>query len=111
MEEVLEGKDTIYLLTDHHRLDKCIELLHMRFEQHAWEDILTIADHLHSLAENMYNEAQKAHSQRLPYLFKAERPLVFYYGFAYLAKGTALQKLGLYDQAKEYILKYSELGW
>lgn len=54
MEEVLEGKDAIYLLTDHHRLDKCIELLHMRFAQHAWEDILTIADHLHSLAENMY---------------------------------------------------------
>jgi hypothetical protein len=111
MEEVLEGKDATYLLTDHHRLDKCIELLHLRFSQHAWEDILAIADHLHSLAEKMYNEAQEANLQKLPYLFKAERPLVFYYGFSYLAKGTALQKLGLYDQAREYILKYSELGW
>lgn len=111
MEEVLEGKDATYLLTDHHRLDKCIELLHLRFSQHAWEDILTIADHLHSLAETMYNEAQEASLRKLPYLFKAERPLVFYYGFSYLAKGTALQKLGLYDQARECILKYSELGW
>lgn len=111
MEEVLEGKDATYLLNNHHRLDKCIELLHLRFAQHAWQDILDIADHLHILSEEMYNEAQKARSQRIPYLFKAERPLVFYYGFSYLAKGTALQKLGLYDQAREYILKYSELGW
>ncbi|WP_311081073.1 hypothetical protein [Paenibacillus polymyxa] len=61
-----------------------------------------------SLAEKMYNEAQEANLQKSPYLLKAERPLVFYYGFSYLAKGTALQKLGFYDQAREYILKYSE---
>ncbi|KZE72224.1 hypothetical protein AV545_15790 [Paenibacillus jamilae] len=72
---------------------------------------MAIADHLHSLAEKMYNEAQEASLKKLPYLFKAERPLVFYYGFSYLAKGTALQKPRLYDQAREYILKYSELGW
>ncbi|MGG1672296.1 DNA-binding protein, partial [Paenibacillus sp. NRS-1783] len=111
MEEVLEGKDATYLLTDHHRLDKCVELLHLRFSQHAWEEISTISDYLHNSVEKMYNEAQEASFQNFPYLFKAARPLVFYYGFGYLAKGTALQKLGLYDQAREYILKYSELGW
>jgi hypothetical protein len=108
MEEVLEGKDATYLLTDHHRLDKCVELLHLRFSQHAWEEISTISD---NSVEKMYNEAQEASLKNFPYLFKAARPLVFYYGFGYLAKGTALQKLGLYDQAREYILKYSELGW
>ncbi|MGG1619688.1 DNA-binding protein [Paenibacillus sp. NRS-1782] len=108
MEDVLDGKGATYLLSNyHHNLDKCVELLHLRFTQHNWNDIIVISDYLHKISWDIYESRYKTGEASLD----AERPLIFYYGFSYLAKATALQKLGLFDEAREYILKYSELGW
>ncbi|KJD42478.1 hypothetical protein [Paenibacillus terrae] len=111
MEEVDLGEDIIFLLSDQHVLDKAVELLRLKFVQHEWDDIIVISDRLHSISDKIYNDHQKARSLNESIELDSKRPLVFYYGFSYLAKATALQKKGQYDQAREDILKYSELGW
>ncbi|MGY3386865.1 hypothetical protein ACVWZB_004819 [Paenibacillus polymyxa] len=111
MDEIVSVKDLTYLLSDHHTLDKNVELLQLKFTEHAWDEILLLSDYLHDTAQVVYQQQQEARFLNEPFELSLERPLVFYYGFSYLTKATALQKLGRFDAAKEYILKYSELGW
>ncbi|MGM1023206.1 MAG: DNA-binding protein [Bacillota bacterium] len=111
MDEIISVKDLTYLLSDHHTMDKNVELLQLKFTEHAWDEILLLSDYLHDTAEAIYQQQQDAHYLNEPFELNLERSLVFYYGFSYLTKATALQKLGYFDKAKEYILKYSELGW
>ncbi|MNI96969.1 hypothetical protein D3C73_1555280 [compost metagenome] len=40
-----------------------------------------------------------------------ERPLVYYFGLSHLMCGMAHQNQGTYEQARECIYKYAELGW
>lgn len=40
-----------------------------------------------------------------------ERPLVYYFGLSHLMCGIAHQNQGAYEQARECIYKYAELGW
>lgn len=40
-----------------------------------------------------------------------ERPLVYYFGLSHLMCGMAHQNQGSYEQARECIYKYAELGW
>ncbi|WP_339312077.1 hypothetical protein [Paenibacillus sp. FSL M7-0896] len=40
-----------------------------------------------------------------------QRPLVYYFGFSHLMRGSAYQKQQKYDDARERVYRYAELGW
>ncbi|ASA24894.1 DNA-binding protein [Paenibacillus donghaensis] len=80
------------------------------FEQ--WNKLIYTADILHNYAQRIYEERQyyKAKGLAIP-LIKMEHPLVYYFGFSQQMRGIAYQKLERYEQAKDSIYRYAELGW
>ncbi|MCY7487471.1 DNA-binding protein [Paenibacillus alvei] len=93
------------------QLDALLKMLRIYFTLHLWKDVDRFSDRLHVIASRIYHDQQQKRAYKLSTEFTAELPLVYYYGFSYLAKSTALQKQGDYTGAKEYVAKYAELGW
>ncbi|WP_330217231.1 DNA-binding protein [Paenibacillus durus] len=92
--------------------DIIVEMLEMAFHFENWDKLLNTSDILYSYAQYIYEERQYFKAKRLPVPHvNMARPLVYYYGFSHLMRGIACQKQGQYDQAREYIDKYAELGW
>ncbi|MDT3425288.1 tetratricopeptide (TPR) repeat protein [Paenibacillus forsythiae] len=92
--------------------DIIVEMLEMVFQFENWDKLLNTSDILYSYAQCIYEERQYFKAKRLPVPHvEMARPLVYYYGFSHLMRGTACQKQGQYDQARESINKYAELGW
>ncbi|BFH18219.1 hypothetical protein J6TS7_29650 [Paenibacillus dendritiformis] len=107
----IQFEPVINKLPEHYQLDAILKILRIYFSLHMWDDVGRFSDKLHNIASRIYHEQQQKRAQKLKVEFFAELPLVFYYGFSYLAKSTALQKQGNYGAAKEYLAKYAELGW
>lgn len=107
----IQFEPVINKLPDHYQLDAILKILRIYFTLHMWDEVDRFSEKLHNIASKIYNEHQQKRAQKLKVDLFAELPLVFYYGFSYLAKSTALQKQGNYGAAKEYLAKYSELGW
>lgn len=80
------------------------------FEQ--WDKLLYTANILHSYAQRIYEERlySKAMGMTIP-LDKMQRPLVYYFGYSQQMRGVAYQQLGDYEQARDSIHGYVELGW
>ncbi|WP_144415290.1 DNA-binding protein [Paenibacillus durus] len=92
--------------------DIIVEMLEMAFHCENWDKLLNTSDILYSYAQCIYEERQYYKAKKLPVpLVNMARPLVYYYGFSHLMRGIAYQKQGQYDQARESIDKYAELGW
>ncbi|ULO07695.1 DNA-binding protein [Paenibacillus sp. 19GGS1-52] len=93
--------------------DIMVEMLENAFLLENWDKILNTSDILFSYAQCIYEERQDLKSKGLPLPLAVEtlHPLVYYYGFSHLMCGFAHQKQGHYDQAREYIIKYADLGW
>lgn len=60
MDEIISVKDLTYLLSDHHTMDKNVELLHLKFTQHVWDEILLLSDYLNDTAQVIYQQLQDA---------------------------------------------------
>ncbi|SDE03527.1 hypothetical protein SAMN05428987_0264 [Paenibacillus sp. CF095] len=102
----------VYLLSDHvHVLDKGFELFRLSYRQSEWDEADRIADHILSLAERMYENKKKWDELVIPLNQMIKRPLIYYFGYGYLAKSIVFQKHGHFDLAREYIAKYADLGW
>lgn len=60
----------------------------------------------------IYEDRQYHKAMKLPIPHvQLERPLVYYFGLSHLMCGMAHQNQGSYEQARECIYKYAELGW
>ncbi|MEC0182001.1 DNA-binding protein [Paenibacillus peoriae] len=111
MEQQIHTNEEIYLLSENnHSLDKAFELFRLCYRQSDWDEANRIANYIHITADRMYKSRQKwgdivSLNQRL------KRPLVFYFGYSYLAKSIVFQRQGLFEQAREYVAKYADLGW
>ncbi|MCM3625725.1 DNA-binding protein, partial [Brevibacillus borstelensis] len=57
------------------------------------------------------DELRKKKTQKTFDPINTERHLVVYYGQGYLLKAAALEKQGLYEQAKRYVEGYADLSW
>ncbi|WP_246772700.1 hypothetical protein [Paenibacillus polymyxa] len=55
MEEVLNQREAIYLLSDSHELDKACELFRISYTHNDWDEANKVADYLHTLAESLYH--------------------------------------------------------
>lgn len=100
MEEVVEDLDTL------------TQMIKVAFTLSGWEKMIELAEQLNLVAKRIYDQQQamRAKGEELPPLH-SKRPLVYYYGYSYLIKGEALQKLDRYEEALHFIEKYADLGW
>lgn len=92
--------------------DIIVEMLEMENRLEDWDKMLNTAGILYSYAQCIYEERQyhKAKGLSVP-LLDMQRPLVYYFGFSHLMRGSAYQKQQKYDDAREMIYRYAELGW
>ncbi|WP_223263988.1 DNA-binding protein [Paenibacillus sp. IHB B 3084] len=111
MEEVLNQREAIYLLSDSHELDKACELFRISYTHNDWDEANKVADYLHALAEGLYHTQLRNAADGKHETLNTKHPLVFYYAYSYLAKSIYYQNKGKYDEARDYIMKYSEMGW
>ncbi|MEF2967712.1 DNA-binding protein [Paenibacillus sp. M1] len=93
-------------------LDTLTQMIKVAFTLNGWEKMIELAEQLYRVAKRIYDEQQgmKAKGVEIPPL-KYKRPLVYYFGYSHLIKGEALQKLNRFEEALDYIEKYSDLGW
>ncbi|MBE0340310.1 DNA-binding protein [Paenibacillus sp. 28ISP30-2] len=111
MENHLNTEEEIYLLSEHvHPLDKAFELFRLNYRQNDWAEAGRVADHILSIAERSYNSRRKW-GEVVPLNQMLKHPLIFYFGYGYLAKSIVFQKRSLFDRAREYTAKYADLGW
>lgn len=76
--------------------------------QERYESAEQYADELCHLAYQIYTE------KRIKWFnttVKTIRPLLVYYGQAFLLKGIACEMRGLYSESKYWIMKYTDLSW
>ncbi|MNO56487.1 hypothetical protein D3C76_470030 [compost metagenome] len=92
--------------------DIIVEMLEMAYRFEDWDKMLNTAGILYSYAQYVYEERQYHKAKKLPVpILHTERPLVYYFGFSHLMRGIVCQKQGKYEEAKESIYRYAELGW
>ncbi|GED26204.1 hypothetical protein BAG01nite_23060 [Brevibacillus agri] len=99
-------------LPENVQLDALLQLANVCFMMYRWKDVEKYADELRNLATIVYeNELLRRTSPKANDLLKTERHLVVYYGQGFLLKAAALKKQRLYEEAKQYIQGYADLGW
>lgn len=92
--------------------DIIVEMLEMAVAFENWKKVMETADILYQCVQRIYEERQYHKAMKLPIPHvNLERPLVYYIGFSHLMCGMAHQNQGAYEQARECIYKYAELGW
>ncbi|WP_187644941.1 DNA-binding protein [Paenibacillus terrae] len=95
-----------------YQLDAYYKLAGLSFNLHKWGEVESYADELQTLVKIVYrDELGKLKSKKNSHPLVTDHPFVFYYGYSYLAKSTALQKNGQYEEAKQYISGYADLSW
>lgn len=86
----------VYLLSEHiHALDKGFDLFRLSYRQNNWDEADRIANQILSLAEHLYENKKKWGEIVSPLNQMIKRPLIFYFGYGYLAKSIVYQKQGL----------------
>lgn len=92
--------------------DSLVQMLRASFTLENWDGILQIADRLYSEINQFYSIYQREHADGQKVCnFGLKRSIVYYFGYSMCLKGIALEKLGRYDEARECISKYEDLGW
>lgn len=92
--------------------DSLVQMLRASFTLENWDGILQIADRLYSEINQFYSIYQREHADGQKVCnFGLNRSIVYYFGYSMCLKGIALEKLGRYDEARECISKYEDLGW
>ncbi|MNH93835.1 hypothetical protein D3C73_464440 [compost metagenome] len=93
-------------------IDTLVSMLKMAYSFENWDKVISISVDLNRAANRIYKEhIQHTSFGRQISHEKMERSLVYYFGYSYLMKGLAFQKLKLYGKAKECVAYYSDLNW
>jgi len=101
----------VYLLSDHvNVLDKGFQLFRLSYRQSNWDEADRVANQILFMTERMNETKKKWGELVIPLNQMIKRPLIFYFGYGFLAKSIVFQKYGLFDLAREYIAKYADLG-
>ncbi|MEK4061477.1 MULTISPECIES: DNA-binding protein [Paenibacillus] len=92
--------------------DIIVEMLELAYRFEDWDKMLNTTGILYSYAQCIYEERQYCKAKKLPVqILDTERPLVYYFGFSHLMRGIVCQKQGKYEEARNSIFCYAELGW
>lgn len=93
-------------------IDTLISMLKMAYSFENWDKVISISVEVYRAANRIYKEhiQHKSFGRQITHE-PMNRPLVYYFGYSYLMKGLAFQKLKLYGKAKECVAYYSDLNW
>ncbi|GAB6989979.1 type 2 periplasmic-binding domain-containing protein [Paenibacillus pini] len=93
-------------------VDSLVNMLKMAFSFDNWTKVLSLSKNLHILASQIHNEHIQHELFGTPISKKKmNRSIVFYFGYSYLMKGVAHQKLKQYPEAMKCVNYYSDLSW
>ncbi|WP_169834456.1 DNA-binding protein [Paenibacillus donghaensis] len=93
-------------------VDSLVQMLKASFTLDNWDGILQIADRLYTEINTFYNVNQQEHARgQKVSRHGLKRSIVYYFGYSMCLKGIALEKLGRYNEARECVAMYEELGW
>lgn len=99
-------------LAEDFQLDALLQMTNVYYTLENWKKVERYADELRELAGKVYEDQLRKRDNRKPIEpLKSERHLVVYYGQGLLLKGTSLTMQEQYEEAKKYVLEYSDLGW
>ncbi|ANF94641.1 hypothetical protein [Paenibacillus bovis] len=99
-------------LPEHLMLDALLKLSNIYFTVKDWEAMSDCADKLMELSHSIYAREYKHQSAKHRTLHvNTSRPLVVYYGQSYLIKFTAAEFTQNYQEANDYLSKFSDLSW
>ncbi|XOK59463.1 DNA-binding protein [Paenibacillus elgii] len=108
-EALLRFESHYTYLPDDIKLDALLQMANVYYTMGNWEKVESYADELRVLAKSIYDKHIEDKT-KYPSL-QTKRPLVVYYGQGYLLKGIALTMQDRCEEAKGYVLEYSDLGW
>lgn len=95
-----------YRLPEALALDGLLKLIQIYAVRLDWAEVENYADELIKLAWTFYEKK----IWRKPD-FRPIRPLVIYYGKAFLFKAGSYEYRGLYEESKKWIAEYADLSW
>ncbi|WP_052380745.1 hypothetical protein [Paenibacillus camerounensis] len=92
--------------------DSLVQMLKASFTLENWDSMLIIADRLYTEVNTFYkmNQQERIGEKRVS-CFGLTRNIVYYFGYSMCLKGIAFEKLGRYNEARECIAIYKDLGW
>lgn len=83
-------------------IDTLVKMIKMAFSFENWTKVLDLSNQLIIKAKSTYEQDSRP---------KMERHIAYYFGYSYLMKGLAYQKLKEYLLSSECITYYSDLNW
>lgn len=95
-----------YRLPEAYALDGLLMLTEIYALRFNWSEVENYADELCQFTEALYNRRIWMDED-----FKPKRPLVYYYGRAYLIKSSSYEYRGMFEESKKWIPKYADLSW
>ncbi|MWV42192.1 hypothetical protein GRF59_00980 [Paenibacillus sp. HJL G12] len=88
------------------KIDTLVNMIKMAYAFENWEEVISLSESLLEIANlTKYSERQMQCSDSM------EKPVVYYFGYSYLMKGLALQKLRAYTESIDCVIRYSDLSW
>jgi len=99
-------------LPENFMLDGLLALANVYYNLESWYYLERYGDELNSISKAIYNERQRFFKEKGYYEpLNTERRLVVYYGQSYVIKSIALECMGKYEEAKQYVKEYMDLSW
>ncbi|WP_052714271.1 hypothetical protein [Paenibacillus dauci] len=99
-------------LPEHLMLDALLKLANVYFTVKDWEAVHNCANKLMELSHSIYaREYQHQSATHQLTRVKTSRPLVVYYGQSYLIKFAVAELTQNYQEADDYLPKFSDLSW
>lgn len=95
-----------YRLTEALALDGLFMLIQVYAVRFNWAEVENYSDELSKLAWALYERKVWKEPD-----FQPKRPLVFYYGKAFLFKSGTYEYRGMYDESRKWIAEYADLSW
>ncbi len=95
-----------YRLPEALTLDGLLMLTEVFAVRFNWNEVENYADELSQFAWKLYERKIWKDPD-----FNPVRPLVFYYGKAYLYKSGTYEVRGMFEESRKWIAKYADLSW
>lgn len=95
-----------YRLPEALTLDGLLMLTEVYAVRFNWAEVENYADELSQFTWKLYERKIWKDQD-----FKPIRPLVFYYGTAYLYKSGTYELRGMFEESRKWIAKYADLSW
>lgn len=86
--------------------DSLVKMLKVSFSLENWDAIIEISDKLFEVTAIIYETSGNNSSQ-----YSLERDIAYYFGYSFLMKGIAFQKMRKYNEARACINRYANLEW